>query len=205
MGVPRIHQLLDVARAGEVLAHDVALRLVTRVADPADAGFLMRQAGQERGHARVFAAAGAMLGRCPGRDGDKLMRPFRRALEADLDTGRVDAAVVGLHLVLEALGSEVVGRINLDLHGLGRAFAPVRRALLAQEDAHHVFGIRYIARSLRTDPQRRPAIDAAATQYVALARTLLEDCDALFSLSRATPADYLGLVRGRVADALVAA
>jgi hypothetical protein len=205
MGIPRIHQLLDVARAGEELAHDVALRLVTRVADPADAAFLMRQAGQEHGHARVFAAAAAMLGRRPGREGDKLMRPFRRALESDLDSGRIDASVVGLHLVLEALGSEVVGRINLDLHGLGRAFAPVRRALLAQEDAHHRFGIRYVARTLLADPDRRPEIAAAATQYVALARELLDDCDALFTLSRATPSDYLALIRGRVADALVAA
>jgi hypothetical protein len=100
--------------AGERLAVHAASAQAAIAPEPRAARFFALQARQEAFHARVFAATATFLAPGPGvaHPGAAALAAYRARLAADLDAGDLWSSVVGVQVVLEALGVAVLGEVE---------------------------------------------------------------------------------------------
>jgi hypothetical protein len=161
-----LRALLDLLAHGERLAADCAAKQATLCDGPL-ARYFRSQSRQERLHALVFDAGRARLGGGSGEAPPMLAR-YRARVEADLAVGDLAGSVVATQVVLEALGHAVLTELEQGLVHSRSGFEPICRLLLRQEQAHHVFGLGFVAR--RCDPA---TLSAVGTGYTTLARELI--------------------------------
>lgn len=139
----KLARLLEVLRAGEVLATDVA----SRQAQLADAGWMARalkvQAAQERGHAAMAAAALTLTGMRGAQKGmAHVTAPLRARIEHDLATGNLADSLLGLQGVVEHLGEALLEALGRYEHPAGVILHALRVKVLAQERGHVPLGAR---------------------------------------------------------------
>jgi hypothetical protein len=130
---------------GEAVAHAAADAQARLTGDPHAQRFFRAQARQEALHRHVFDTA-AMTLRAPPLD----LRPdpyarFRISIAAAAERGRLLETVVATQVVLEALGEALLVRLEAGLVRHHAAFPALRRRILAQELAHHAFGVGFVA------------------------------------------------------------
>jgi hypothetical protein len=179
---PHVHgRARELARAATLL--EAAERLAGRAASGQaaiahEAGavrFLVAQARQEAFHARVFATAAAALAPGPrvAHPGGQALAAYAARLDRDLEADDLWAAVVGIQVILEALGRAVLEELEGRLVGYLPALAPLHRVLARQEAAHHAFGVRRVREAVASAELSAPRRRAAADDYRALAGGLL--------------------------------
>jgi hypothetical protein len=163
--------------AGEALAAECAAVQVALAPSQRAARFLALQSRQERMHARVFrAAAVLMAGVSSDDDSAKLFEPVRHRLAEDLGAGRFAESLVGMQVVVEALGAVTLGELDAALRARGELFAPLRRQILLQESAHHAFGVRWLERLLVAGRVAPSAVARAGEGYVAAIEGVIDRC-----------------------------
>lgn len=163
--------------AGEALAAQCAGAQAQLAPSRRAAGFLDLQSRQERTHARIFRAGALLLGSLRRDDfAVSLFHPVRRRLAGDLAAGRFAASLVGMQVVVEALGAVILSELDALLLARGAPFAATRREILRQESSHHAFGVRWVERLLVTERAVPREIARAAEDYVAALEQVLDRC-----------------------------
>jgi len=181
-----VGRLCRIMAAGEALAADCARMQAPLAPSRRAAAFLALQSRQERLHASVFRAGAVMLsGVRSGDDADRLFDPVRRCLAEDLAAGRFAESLVGLQVVVEALGAVVLGELDAVLSARGAPLASLRREIRSQESSHHAFGVRWLERLLMAELAAPRAIARAGEGYVAAMDGVIDRCrDLAFHLDR---------------------
>lgn len=167
-----LRPLLAAIVSAEELTRDISLQQA-RLAPPPLARALAQQSRQEALHAVTFRAAhGCLPGNasCPARV-QRAMGAFRARLQADLDSGRLAASLLGLQCVLEGVACVALAPPPGELARLADRLVPLRSLVAHQESAHHRLGEVWVA---RLAPAAGPALAAAAADYAVLARELVE-------------------------------
>lgn len=180
----RLAHLFQVLLAGEQLAQECAMRQALLATQRKTRQFLATQAHQEALHARLFShAANSLAPRGGVSDSPALrvLQRYRRRLLADLDDGNLGATLIGMQVVLEGVGAIVLKEMDSVLQRRGDRYAALRRRLLLQEDAHHIFGIRSIEQLCAQTPVAIPQLVTAGQEYGELSADLLTACEELFS------------------------
>ena len=179
----RLAHLFQVLLTGEQLAQECAARQALLAPERKTRQFLATQAQQEALHARVFSrVASALVPRGGVSDSPavRALQHYRRRLLADLDAVNLGATLVGMQVVLEGVGAIVLKEMDTVLRRRGDRYAALRRRLLLQEDAHHVFGIRSIEYLCTQTPAVIPQLVTAGQEYGELSADLLTTCEELF-------------------------
>jgi 1,2-phenylacetyl-CoA epoxidase catalytic subunit len=170
-------RLIRIVAAGERLAAECACRQARLAPSRRATRFLALQGRQEHMHARVFGAAAVLLAAARSDDlAESLFEPFRRMLADDLAAGRFTESLVGMQVVLEALGAVILGELDAALHARGAPLATLRREILRQEHSHHAFGVRWLERLVVSGRARPSAVASAADGYVAAIEGVLDRC-----------------------------
>lgn len=198
----RIARLFHLLWQGECIARDAAARQALICGEIKAQRFFSMQSTQESLHAALFNAASSVLTPHTGAlqtPAVTALRDYRRNLEHDLDCGHLGGSVVGLQIVLEGLGALTLSRMNLALSRHGPRFAPFKRVFEHQEDTHHAFGCRWLA---RRDPASLPRLAADARRYFDLACGVIDGGDELFGCGTGTPQDYRARLRAALPSAL---
>ena len=189
----RIADLFHALALGERLAQDCACRQAVFAADPDIRHFLTRQAQQEAFHALVLNGAVAVLDSKRNADTPLIqaLHAYGARLDSDLDARRFAPSLLGMQVMLEGIGAVVLQKLDVSLSERhSPRFAPFRRLLLQQEDAHHAFGLRTLKQIIAADPVQVEALRVAARDYLALARELLFTCSDLFQYFDSSVTDY---------------
>lgn len=170
-------RLFDVLVNGERLAEDCARGQAGLTDDARARRYLLRQAAQERIHARVFATVRGMLvpGRRRARFESPAMAQYRAVVEAALAHHRLAESLVATQLVLESLGEVVLERLGAGMAAEGINFARLQRALLGQEQGHHAFGVRLVEHLLAQGRADQGRLEALGQDCLGLADALIED------------------------------
>jgi len=163
--------LLAAVTIAEEISRDVSARQTLLAPWPLSRA-LKRQSWQETSHAAVFRAALQYL---PGQPScpaplEKALRSYAAQLHADLDREDLPASMVGLHCVLERLGTVALQPPPGELARLADRVVPVRSFILHQELGHQRLGEVWVPR-LVAEPAR---LGSALGIYVELAEAVLQ-------------------------------
>jgi hypothetical protein len=197
-----IARLLRFLQQGEELARDCARAQAALAPDRPQARFLVTQARQEAYHALVFEGAIAWLaprhlGGCP------FLPPlerYRRLLEEAIRRNRFAETLMAEQIILEGLGEAILNRVEFGLAKRQAPFGRLRRVLLRQEEAHHAFGARALAREVAAGRTSYEELRASAPEYLALADTMVTTLSDLFEDIREDPALYAANAKNRLPD-----
>lgn len=191
----RAARVFHVLWHGECIAHDIAVRQAMICGNAKAKRFFAMQASQESIHATLFHAATLVLAprtRMVQTNAVTALGAYRRQLAHDLERGHLVSTIIGLQIVLEGLGALTLAHINPALSRHGARFAPFKRLLEQQEDTHHAFGCRWLARE---DAASIPRMAADARRYFELACDVIGNSEDLFCYGISTPRDYRAQLR----------
>ena len=148
----QIARLFAFLLQGERLALDCTSQQATLFNDKASRKFLSNQARQEKFHCQVFKAGiGIVAPRGVSNiPGGKEMQAYRRLLTEAWEWGNQAETLLGMQIILEGLGDVAIRHINagFELRKVGSMRRRVRYLILAQEDAHHAFGLQRFKASI---------------------------------------------------------
>lgn len=165
-----IARLLRFLEQGERLAHDCAKAQAALAPEAGMRRFLLGQARQESYHAVVFQGVIAWLvprnlGSCP------MLQPlerYRALVEEAIHQGNFAETLLAEQIILEGLGEAILKRIEAGLVKRNAPFGRLRRILLHQEEAHHGFGHRALARAIASGETSPEALRSRGQEYLAL-------------------------------------
>lgn len=170
-----VAHLFAVLAEGERVAANVAAAQSRYCGDMDSrlAVFFRRQARQEKFHNRAFYWGA----RCLQVRGTLLRREIalfdtlEHALLQALTEGRLCESVLGLQVILEALGEAFLETVDRRMDQLDMGFKRLRHTIRCQEQAHQDFGKHYFYRS---NDGCGDALDIAADRYLAIVEELLQ-------------------------------
>ena len=135
----KLARLLEVLRAGEALAADVA----KRQSQLAPADWMARALQVQAPHAAMAAAALKLTDLRGARAGmPDVTARLRARIEHDLDSGNLAASLLGLQSVVEHLGEALLESLGRFDHPAGAILHALRVKVLAQERGHVLLGAR---------------------------------------------------------------
>jgi len=110
--------------------------------------FLIRQSRQEKFHAMTFHSGILFLApkgvNTPAKKHTEL---YGALLDDAISNKDLLSSVIGLQVVLEGMGEIALSRLDFGMKTRDVGLHKLRRAILAQEDAHHDFGLDYLKKS----------------------------------------------------------
>ncbi len=193
----QIARLFGFLLVAERLAHDCALAQAAIAPDSGTRRFLLAQARQEAFHARVFQGAIACL--APGgiSNGPSLspMTRYRALLEDAIRRRDFPETLLAQQVILEGLGDVVLDRISAGMTQRGIGFTRLRRTLMNQEHAHHVFGLRRLAQLIATGGASAVTLRERGKEYLALSEAILAALGDLFETFDEDPTAYVSAAR----------
>jgi hypothetical protein len=174
--------LFDIHRRGEVIAARCATVQADLPCPPPLRRFFVRQARQERFHARVFDSAIRWVRpKGPGpAPAAAAMGAYQRLLDCAAERRDVGELLLGNQIILEALGEVELEKIDQGLERRGLGFKRLRRIILAQEQAHHATGEAALEALIESNGARRGALRTRAADYLALIERIFDDTAPLF-------------------------
>ena len=181
----------------ERLAHDCALAQAAIAPDSSMRRFLLAQARQEAFHARIFQGAVSCLAPRGISSGPSLlpMTRYRALLEDAIRRRDIPETLLAQQVILEGLGDVVLDRINAGMTERGMGFARLRRTLLNQEHAHHIFGLRQLEQLINTGRASAATLRDRGKEYLALTDAILAVQGDLFESFDEDPIAYASAVR----------
>ena len=185
-------QLLTFMMLGEQLAHDCAHAQVSLAPKQEMQTFLAGQARQEGVHALAFQWAIRWLTPHTHRPSpmSEHMNTYRELIEAAIDRHDFAETLLAEQIILEGLGEAILKKIEAGLLKRGAPFQRLRRMLLHQEEAHHQFGLRVLAKMLEKNEESYDSLRDRTQKYLPLAKTLLFSTqDAFYSIDE-DPQEY---------------
>ena len=189
-------RLLKFLELGEHMAHDCALAQATLAPEPSMKRFLLAQAGQEAFHAIAFRRAIEWLGPCStDADFSLPMERYRKQVEEALRRRDFLETILAEQIILEGLGRATLGRLEEGLVKRGAGFTRLRRLLLQQEEAHHLFGQRTLERALAKGETSLEALCIRTPVYLALTDAMITSLTELFQSIHEDPGAYIADTR----------
>jgi hypothetical protein len=184
--------LFTVLAAGEALAHDCALGQARLTANPRQRRFFTSQARQEAMHRRLFeSAALCLVPKGVGNPAEMVhVNAYRTLIESALDRDNLAETLLAQQVVMEGLGEAVLERVDYGLSTRGYGFGRLRRMLLRQEHAHHLFGVRQLQHLLAEPGVSRSQLCERASVYQALSEEMLHARAPLFEFFDEDPQAY---------------
>ena len=170
---------------GERVASNVALQQSKYCQDsnPRFARFFKHQSRQERFHNAVFSFAVRWIspkGVCV-RGEPEIFDRFESELNTKLADGHFDDVVLGLQVVLEALGDAFLDTIDQRMEERNMGLEHLSRVIRLQEQAHQDFGERFLESGHRLNSHRleshrldTPRLRSAAETQVAIIDELVQ-------------------------------
>ena len=203
--IPIAH-LLTFLEHGERMACDCAKAQAAIASEQGVQRFLQSQARQEAMHALVFQGAIAWL--APRHLGDAPFLPaleeYRRILNGALDRRDLLESFLAEQVVLEGLGEAILARIEEGLVKRQAPFGRLRRLLLHQEEAHHLFGRRMLERAMADGRIDAATLRRRGAHYLALTGQMLLTLSNLFESITEDPMAWANDVRKFLPEWLVA-
>lgn len=195
--IARLFSFLVIA---ERLAHDCALAQAGIAPDASMRRFLLAQARQEAFHAQVFQGAVRCLAPRGISSGPSLlpMTRYRALLEDAIRRRDIPETLLAQQVILEGLGDVVLDRIDAGMTDRGMGFARLRRTLLNQEHAHHIFGLRRLERLINTGRASAATLRERGKEYLALTDEILAVQGDLFEIFDEDPTAYASAVRAHL-------
>lgn len=181
-----IARLLTFLEHGERMAHDCAKAQAALSDDSGTRRFLWSQAKQEAMHAVVFQGAIAWLAPKQLRDTPFLpaLEEYRAILDEALARRDLTETFLAEQVVLEGLGEAILTRIEEGLVKRAAPFGRLRLILLHQEEAHHGFGRRQLARAIERGETDVTDLNRRAQRYLALTDAMVFTlCDLFESIN----------------------
>ncbi len=182
-----IARLLGFLEQGERVANQCAeaqARLAGEMGLPGTvARFLHAQARQEALHARLFQGAILWLAPRQLRPSPLLtpLREYERLLQAAIERRDLSETLMAEQIILEGLGEAILGRIEAGLVNRRAPLGRLRQTLLRQEEAHHAFGERMLARIVSQGQTSRDALRSRAPEYLGLSEAMVGTLADVFS------------------------
>ena len=192
--IARLFSFLVIA---ERLAHDCALAQAAIAPNAGMRRFLLAQARQEAFHARVFQGAISWLAPRGISSAPSFlpMTRYRALLEDAIRRRDFPETLLAQQVILEGLGDVVLDRISAGMTERGMGFARLRRTLLNQEHAHHIFGLRRLEQLIDTGRASAASLRERGKEYLALTDTILSVHGDLFEAFDEDPIAYASAVR----------
>ena len=182
-----IARIISFFLSGEKVAHRCAARQAQICDDKNIKRFLRTQARQEKFHATVFQSEILWLApkgvRCPAQ---KQMQQYEKILMASIDNNDLTSSIIGLQIILEGMGDIALSHFNDGIDQRGIAYKKIRNTILAQEDAHHLFGLRFIE-SNRVDSTQK----SHAENYLPLINDMFKSLETYFEFFDEDSRSYL--------------
>lgn len=171
-----IARVLSFLLRGEKIAHRCSARQARLCDDATMKRFLLNQSRQERFHAITFQSA--ILWLTPkGVSGpaEKQMQQYESMLIDATDNNDLFNSIVGLQVILEGMGDISLSHLDTGIRHRSIGYQKIRRAILAQEDSHHEFGVNYLKTNL-TQTSNSSYVD----NYLSLIDEMLDSVQCLF-------------------------
>ncbi len=171
-----VARFLNFLLSGEKIAHRCSARQAGLCEDGAMRRFLLSQSRQEKFHAITFQSA--ILWLSPkGVDSlaQKQMQQYESMLMEATDNNNLFSSVVGLQVILEGMGDIALSHIETGIEQRGIGYQKIRRAILAQEDSHHEFGLNYLKTNVAPE-----SISGHVDNYLTVIDEMLDSVHGLF-------------------------
>lgn len=137
--------------------------------------FLMRQSRQEKFHAMTFRS-GILFLAPKGVDtpAKKHTATYSALLDEAITKHDLLSSVIGLHVILEGMGEVALSRLDFGIKQRDIGLQKLRCAILAQEDAHHKFGLEFLKKN------RSSIISVQPEAYLSVINDMLSSLQNLF-------------------------
>ncbi|MDJ0927833.1 MAG: hypothetical protein QNJ73_09305 [Gammaproteobacteria bacterium] len=147
-------ELFDLIVQGEMLAADASGWQAELATDPADRRFLRWQMRHEQFHTVVFRQVRDRINpaRTPVFRPSPGLEQLRDAMTTTCADGDYAASLVQQQIFLDGFGHVALSLLDAELQNCGGLVGRLRRVILAQEESHHEFGCRALAKHLREQP-----------------------------------------------------
>ena len=184
-----IGRLFSCLEYGERIAHDCALQQANmRVSE--ESYFFLRQARQERHHAKVFNRVILCISPRGPKPVPATLRQFRARIERACRRNDLVDTLVGQQIVLEGFGGLILEKMDRKFDQRRLGFRRVRKILLHQERGHQAFGYRMIDELMAADVTSVERIHNLGLEYLALIECLLDDLQSIFDVVGADADQY---------------
>ena len=184
-----IGRLFSCLEYGEQIAHDCALQQA-RMRVTNSHHFFLRQAQQERHHAKVFnRIILCITPRGPKRVPPTLQR-FRTRIERACRRNDFVETLVGQQIVLEGFGGLILEKIDRKFDQRRLGFKRIRKMLLHQERGHQAYGLRMIDKLIVSDALPLKHVRDLGLEYLALVDYVLDDLQPIFDVVGADAIQY---------------
>ncbi len=177
---------------GEQMAHDCARAQIHMAPENSMKTFLASQARQERSHAVIFQwAIRCLTSHSPAQSLiTERMQPYRQLLEDAIQRQDYAETLLAEQIILEGLGEAILKKLETGLVKRGAPFRRLRNTLIHQEEAHHQFGVRMLARIVEKDETDYAKLYRKAQTYLPVAKTLLFSVQETFALIDENAQEY---------------
>ena len=120
---------------------------------------------------------------------------YRALLDDAIRRRDILETLLAQQVILEGLGDVVLDRISAGMTERGMGFARLRRTLLNQEHAHHIFGLRRLEQLIDTGRASAASLRERGKEYLALTDTILAVHGDLFEAFDEDPIAYASAAR----------
>lgn len=170
-----IARYLKFLLCGERIAHNCSARQAKLCDDKQMRRFLLKQSRQEKFHAMTFRSGILFLApKGVNAPAQKHTKIYGALLDEAIANHDLLSSVIGLQVILEGMGEVALSRLDFGMKQRDAGFQKLRRAILAQEDAHHEFGLQYL------DKNQLSTRSIGPEDYLAVISDMLSSMQNLF-------------------------
>ena len=179
----------------EKIAHRCSARQAKLCEDRQMKRFLLKQSRQEKFHAITFQSGILFLApKGVNAPAQKQTRTYDALLDEAIKNQDLLSSVIGLQVILEGMGEIALARLDSGMKQRDAGLQKLRRAILAQEDAHHDFGLQYLNKNLLSIMSIQPEV------YLAVISDMLTSMQNLFEFFDEDSDQYIADFRHNLPD-----
>ncbi len=157
--------------------------------------FLLKQSRQEKFHAITFQSGILFLApKGVNAPAQKHTRIYDALLDEAIKNHDLLSSVIGLQVILEGMGEIALARLDSGMKQRDAGLHKLRRAILAQEDTHHDFGLQYLNKNLLSTMSIQPEV------YLAVISDMLTSMQNLFEFFDEDSDQYIADFRLKLPD-----
>lgn len=162
--------------------------------------FFLRQAQQERHHAKVFNRVVLFMTPRAVTTVPLGLQTYRSRLDHACRRNDIVETLLGQQVVLEGFGELILHRMDrkFEQHRIG--FKRIRTVLLAQEQGHQAFGHRLLHNLVQTGEVQWERVHELTSDYLALIDCILDELQPVFDVVGADSKWYQDTLRKRVTN-----
>ena len=190
-----IARYLKFLLCGERIAHSCSARQAKLCDDKQMKQFLLKQSRQEKFHAMTFQSGILFLApKGVNTPAKKHTEIYSALLDEAIANHDLLSSVIGLQVILEGMGEVALSRLDFGMKQRDAGLQKLRRAILAQEDAHHDFGLQYL------DKNQLATRSIGPEAYLAVIGDMLSSMQNLFEFFDEDSDQYIADFRRNLPD-----